>query len=276
MYNSEDLTVCTTTEAGAIAALTARPITDNIDGHPFVLDPSGKLTSVEHLLAQPMRPRGTSHVTTVDCLLELLSRYQHNDTIVWIDRNLATGRLAAVAVLNEHPGWRDWRIKLDAQTTPDWEAWINNNKRQLSQTELASFLDQRLENIVQPAGSACPSGAEVLTFVSRLEETRKVKYGSAINLQNGMVQIEFVEEGDDATRGKLEVFREFAVGLAPYQGGQPYEIRAALRYRIERNSGAIQFHYELRNIDRVIESACNDMISQIQRAGHTTVFGKPD
>lgn len=40
-----------------------------------------------------------------------------------------------------------------------------------------------------------------LLFVAAMQETRKVKYGSAVNLQNGMVQIEFIEDGDSGTKG---------------------------------------------------------------------------
>jgi uncharacterized protein YfdQ (DUF2303 family) len=79
-----------------------------------------------------------------------------------------------------------------------------------------------------------------------------------------MVRLEFTEDGNDATKKNLELFKEFAIGVSPFFGGTGYEVRSFLRYRINRNSGEITFWYELQRADKVLEDACKDLIAKIQ------------
>jgi uncharacterized protein YfdQ (DUF2303 family) len=147
----------------------------------------------------------------------------------------------------------------------------------MKQAELGMFLEANVGDIVSPHDSKLPTGSDVLGFVLTLQDNRKVKYGSGVNLQNGMVQIEFTEEGDSATKGKLELFREFALGLRPFANGAAYQLRAFLRYRVDRNSGELTFWYELQRPDRVLEDACKETVAQIrEKAGVPVLFGRPD
>ena len=173
-------------------------------------------------------------------------------------------------------GWRDHRATFTPRQSEEWKRWNKASGEAMPQVALAHFLEENIADIVSPAGSSMPSGAEVLTFVSKLEETRKVKYGSAVNLQNGMVQLQFVEEGEGATRGQLELFKKFAIGIRPFFGGSAYQLEAFLRYRIDRNNGEIKFWFEIQRPDRTLEDASKEIIDKIVEAGATVLFGNPD
>lgn len=220
----------------------------------------------------------------VDSFIATLKRHGSLATCnVYLDVDYAANKVHAVAIFNDHadgngaPGWRDFRCTFQPRFGEEWKRWTANHKQAMEQVKFAHFLEENIGDIVAVEGTKLPSGADMLTFVTALTETRKVKYGSGVNLQNGMVQIEFIEEGDNGTKGKLELFREFAIGVRPFFNGEGYQVRAWLRYRIDRNTGAIAFWYELQRHDKALEDASRAVIEKIRaEAGASVVFGKPE
>ncbi len=286
-----DDNLTTIPEAIAGAKLAAKPFIEVIEGVPVIFNPAGDLVpwnSVlrEDLLPVPTRKRGTLQMHDVDSFIAVLKRHGSLATCnVYLDVDYAANKVYAVAIFNDHgdgdskPGWRDFRCTFQPRFGEEWKRWTAGNgaRNAKEQIAFAQFLEENIGDIVPVEGTRLPSGADMLTFVTALTETRKVKYGSGVNLQNGMVQIEFTEEGDNHTKGKLEVFREFAIGVRPFFNGEGYQVRAYLRYRIDRNTGAIAFWYELQRHDKALEDASKAVIEKIRaEAGATVVFGKPE
>lgn len=277
----------TETEAAAIAALAAQPITTTIEDVPVVHAPENWSTQFyPSLLKRPLRKTGSTSYTDIDSFLRVIDEQTPpagNESRVYLDVDFVAQKFTAVAVFNDHgtgleaqPGWRDHRATFSPRLSEEWKRWNKASGEEMSQVKLAHFLEENIADIVSPAGSNMPSGAEVLTFVSKLEETRKVKYGSAVNLQNGMVQLQFVEEGEGATRGQLDLFKKFAIGIRPFFGGSGYQLEAFLRYRIDRNNGEIKFWFEIQRPDRVLEDASKEIIDKIVETGEPVLFGNPD
>lgn len=228
----------------------------------------------EHLGA-PGRKSGTTTLHDVESFIAQVKRHGSlSECVVYVDADWAKQRVQACAVFNDHgedaAGWRDHRALFTPRFTEEWKRWTEQTGKAMTQVEFGFFLESNLSDIAQPAG------AQVLEFVLTLQETRKVKYGSSVNLANGMVQLEFTEEGDTATKGKLEVFRKFTLGLRPFAGSAPYSVEALLRYRIDRNSGDITFWFDLQRPDRVLEDACRETVELIRaKAGVPMLFGTP-
>lgn len=272
------------TEAEAIAELSAKPLTDEIHGIPFCITPNNMtFRAMNDYMPKPHRKLGTIHLHEVESFIDVVKRQGSlANCNVYLNVDYATQKIEATAIFNDHAdgdgpaGWRDHRAEYAPRFTVEWKTWMGYNHKNLPQDALASFLETNITDITTPANSKLPTGAAVLSFVSALQETRKVKYGSTIDLANGMKQIEFIEESSEATKGKLEIFREFAIGIRPFMNGQAYEIRAFLRYRIDRNTGQIVFWYELQRPDRVLEDACQSIVDSIRKnTGMPVVFGTP-
>jgi uncharacterized protein YfdQ (DUF2303 family) len=61
-----------------------------------------------------------------------------------------------------------------------------------------------------------------------------------------------------------------------FANGDAYQVKAFLRYRIDRNSGEIQFWYELQRPDRILEDASRAMVEKIRTStGLPVIFGTP-
>jgi uncharacterized protein YfdQ (DUF2303 family) len=241
---------------------------------------------LEKNLDNPFRKRGSITVAEVDSFIDYSKRYGSLAACnIYLDVNYEQSKIHATSIFNDHadgdglPGWRDHRCKFVPRFSKEWNTWTGKSGESyaMGQFDFAHFLENNIGDIASPAGSNLPSGSDVLTFVSKLEETRKVKFGSAVNLQNGTVQFEFIEDGDNATKGKLEMFKRFAIGIRPFFNGSAYQIEAALRYRIDRNTGEIKFWYELQRPDRVLEDASQEVIEAIRtKTGFPVIFGTPD
>ncbi len=274
----------TESEAAAVARLSATPSQSEIDGIPVLFVPDGYTHEIlENLLPAPKRKKGTVNLHEVESFVTYVkSQGSLANCNIYLDVDYAKQKVQAVAIFNDHgdgdgpAGWRDHRAVYVPRFTDQWSKWNKFDGEKLPQAVFANFLEMNIGDVASQAGSKLPTGADMLTFVSQLQETRKVKYGSAINTTNGMVQLEFIEDTDAATKGKLEFFREFAIGVQPFMNGPAYELRAFLRYRIDRNEGSLFFWYELQRADRVLEDACKSIVDKIRNdAGVPVLFGTP-
>lgn len=242
---------------------------------PILFLPEGyDLKDMEYLLLNPRRHQGTVRLHDDESFIAYVKEIGSlSNTRIYIDADYAKSNLTVTAIFNDHadaPGWRDHRAVFVPRQTEEWKRWLQNNAEAMNQQKFAHFLEANLTDI------RTPNGADVLMFATNLEETRNVKYRSGVNLANGMMQLEYIEEGDSNTKGKLDAFKEFTLGIRPFFNGDHYEVKAFLRYRIERNSGEIKFFYELQRADRVIEDATKTLADKIKaQIGFPTYFGQP-
>lgn len=279
------------TETEAAADLAAQPEVKIIEGVPIVFVPARfVMRDLGNLLPYPTRKSGTVVLHDVDSFIDYARRQGSlAASSIYLDVNYRQLKIKATAIFNDHSdreaddgfglsraGWRDHRAVYEPIVSGEWAAWLSMNTLAMDQEKFANFIESHIADITSPPGSNLPTGADMLTFVTSLEETRKVKYGSAVNLQNGMVQIEFIEDGDAGQKGKLNLFREFAIGIRPFFNGAGYEMRAFLRYRIDRNTAQISFWYELKSPDKVLEDASKVVIEAIRtQTGMPVFFATP-
>lgn len=273
----------------AEAVLSQRPEVHGFGNMPpIAFVPGGvgefNLVDLEKYLPTPLRKKGMVKIHELNSFIDTVKRQGSlTNSSVYLDVDYGDNKVNAVAIFNDHtdkdhePGWRDHRAAFYPRFSDEWKRWSAKSGTGFEQIELAHFFERNVSDIVGDADANLPSGAEVLEFVSKLEETRKVKYGSAVNLQSGKVQFEFIEDDAGNTKGKLDMFREFAIGISPFQHGDSYRIKAFLRYRIDRNTGQIKFWYELQNPEKVLEDACKVMIGRITaECGVPVFFGTPE
>ena len=274
------------TEAQSIARLAAKPFIEFVNGMPVLMTPGrdGAWDSHEmtHLLDKPMRLKGSSKATDAQSFIDLCKRHgTPENSLIYLNVDYINNKVSATVVYNDHttdqtPGWRDHTTVFTPQLSEEWKKWNDNSGSKMSQESFAKFLQENIADIQAPEDSSLPSGTRVLEFVTQLEETRTVKFKSGTNLQNGMVQIQYIEDGDDGTRGNLDVFKEFGIGVSPFFNGDAYSVKAYLRYSINRNTAELTFTYELQRPYKILEDACKVMIDRIKaETGLPVVFGLP-
>lgn len=285
MWGNANMDPTQLTEAEGAAKIARRPELIEINGAPVLALPKEWIfKDFTGLLDRPTRKSGHVVLHDLDGFLDHIKRQQvRGASQIYIDVDTDTMGATATAVFNDHgegeenTGWRDHRALFTPRITKEWKCWLSADRQTMSQARLAEFFETNLGDFTSSGDDGMPSGARVLEFVSNLEETRTVKFRSGTNLQNGMVQVEFVESGNDASKGRLDLFKRFAIGIKPFFGGDAYRLEAFLRYRIDRNSGEISFWYELQRPDRVLCDAVQSIADRIAAESDIPcVYGKPN
>ncbi len=111
------------------------------------------------------------------------------------------------------------------------------------------LVEEGLEDIVEPPA------AGMLEVAQSLQAAKSVAFRSGTRLQDGQVQLVWEEtiEAKAGQKGDLTIPEVFVLGLCPYEGSDPFRVRARLRYRI--NDGALQMGYVLDRPEDVLEAA---------------------
>ena len=233
---------------------------------PFTIVPDGyKVSSLENMLVQPTRKRGTVSVTDAGGFITYMNRHCEDGTLVYADIDQVAGSFKLVGVINdssaEEPGWRDHTCTMDRKRSVEWDRWIGKNKAAMSQADFAAWIEDNLADIATLPGF--PSGQDILAMSIGFEANSEKRLRSKINLQNGGVRFEFVEDEDKDTRSSMQVFERFTLGLPVFDGSaSAYPLEARLKYR--EKSGNLTFWYELIRPDRVFKTAVADELGVIK------------
>ena len=185
-----------------------------------------------------------------------------------------------VAIINDHgekadqQDWRDHTATYIPAYSTEWLRWFGGDGKgnALSQIEFATFIEQNLKDIAGAEGM--PSGAQMLEMALNFEANQDMRFKSAMRLQNGAVQISYVENDDDQTLKKMEMFDKFSIGIPVFWAGDSYRIDARLRYRAR--DGRVNFWYELIRPEQVLEDAAKGLVKQVKDGvGRPLFYGKP-
>ncbi|MDP8961520.1 MAG: YfdQ family protein [Actinomycetota bacterium] len=194
---------------------------------------------VERYRNAPVTRRGTVHVHTPDALVTYARRCLDEEaSTLWGDLEAAT----ITVVLNDHgklqigsPGWADHRAILQLRPSPEWEAWTRIDGGWRSQVELAEFLEERVQDIVDP------DGATLLEVARTFHATSTARFKSAIALHSGEQQLVYEQEidGKAGRTGQAEIPREFTLFIRPFFGTDPVDVHGQFRFRVREGSLAL-------------------------------------
>lgn len=235
----------------------------------------------ERSLAKPLRKTATVRVRDAESFIAYMKRHGSlTDSTVWCLADYVQGKIAFTGIVNDHgeddshPAWRDHQARFAPEFSEEWRRWSGTNKKQLTQTEFAAFIEDNLKDIASPDGSGLPSGSAMLEMALSFEATQDMRFKSAIRLSNGGVNLSFVQDDDAQTLQKMSVFERFAIGIPVFWNGDAYQIDARLRYRVR--DGKLSFWFELIRADKVLEAAATTVINKIKgETGSPFFFGDP-
>ncbi|HEZ2066512.1 DUF2303 family protein [Neisseria meningitidis] len=226
----------------------------------FTPDQDGgwRYKSHPELMQNPYRKCGKFLMHDTASLIKFVQKHKQDGTQIYIDADFKSGRIDVTAVINGHtqqaPGWLDFYAVYTPQHTTSASNWLNNNARNIVSKNPGN------EN------SVYPTAAEVLDFALNLEYTEKTTFKQGYREQDGRINFTFQSEDSGQTEKNLKMFERFGIEFTPHQGGASYFVEALLKFRIDKNSGALVLWYELQQIDAVIEQAAKDISEAVQKA----------
>lgn len=212
----------------------------------------------------PERITGTTDVHTARSFIDAVKRWENPGQITYLD---VPGR-RIVTVLNPHRGvdldpdpstatdFGDHRVAVALRHTPEWEFWTTHEGLR-DQEAFAEVIEHGEDEIVDPTATT------MLAIAQNLHATVDGQFKSQRRLSDGSVSLQY-EEAIQMTGGNggvVTVPTEFKIGVAPFVGSRPYEVRCRLRTRLR--SGVLSIGYELVRPDTILELAFKDISDQI-------------
>lgn len=231
-------------------------------GENVVIDLEAHL---ENYRDRPRRKTGTVTATDALSFADYVKKHGLPQTEIWADAPTS----ALVAVINAHEGgtdanidgwagWGDHRVRLGLKPTTAWKAWVENDRKLLSQVEFGEHLEDRLIDIVEP------DGATMLELAQTFNAQRSVHFESSKRLKSGETQLVYKEDETTTAgrKGDIAIPDRFTLALRPYEGCDPYKVTARLRYRIS-SEGALRLGYLLDRPEDTQRSAFDDIANLI-------------
>ena len=217
----------------------------------------------------PVRHRGTVQLSTVDSLLGYLTEHATDATTVWV--HPTNGHVEAV--LDDHtlddPGWGEHRAHLKLEPSPAWQAWTGINGRLLPQIEFAEHVEDNLPDI------QVPDAATLLDVAQTLTGRTDVEWKSGLRLDDGTVQMKYVETGaaSAGVNGDLEIPTAFVLALAPFRGEDRVDVHGRLRWRAR--GGTLAIGIRLDRPEDVVDAAIEKVRARLAEGRDHVYVGTP-
>ena len=252
-----------------------------------------QLIALEHTLAQPLRKRGVAALAEADSFATYVRDHRTLGTTLTGDANEHGGSFTALLDYHEPnvrdekdeptnyaecANWTEHTATMALEKTPEWARWLGIAGKDLDQRTFAEFLEDNAVDLTVPEGPTYknyPTQQELMSVASTLQIKTDVRFASALKLQNGQVQLGYVEqiEGGHGQDGKLGIPEKFAIAVAPFRACAKYLVHVRMRYR--GAGGKAIFRLEIERPHKIVESAFNDVRGVIEKAtGLKVLVGK--
>lgn len=240
-------------------------------GKPFSVVPANyKLVDLEYTLPRPLALRAEPNLDTLAGFIAYIVAFKGNDTAIFVDGNDG----AAQAVLDYHgrpdakdqPSWCHHRARYTPEHTVEWLRWKEKDDKWMDQRAFAEFIENNVDDIVQP------NGAQMLDIASTLEAKTGVEFKSGVRLDNGSQKLTFNTEvtAKAGTAGDVTIPNIIELAIAPFRGGDAYPLKARFRYKVDGSK--LQLRYQLVNPHKIIEAAVANMVKTIATGTAITPF----
>ncbi|RLJ20005.1 hypothetical protein DJ031_06760 [bacterium endosymbiont of Escarpia laminata] len=244
-------------EAGK--ALGTHAITD-VEGVPTLIVPEG-FTAKQYpdLMEHPKRTEQVVRTDTAGSFIEYFNRFGDDNSAIFCDLEDAYFLGIIDYHSEDHAKWLNHQVKFTCKQTPEWSAWERGSGQRMDQLKFAFFIEENLEEIINPPG------AEMLEIATTLKAKTKINFTSAQRLDNGQTQFQYVEEidGSAGIKGQISIPETIKLGMRLFEGGDAYEMEARFRYRIKE--GQVAMWYDLVRPHKVHRAAVDSVFEQIKK-----------
>lgn len=262
-------------EAGA--ALSKPRMAAGDDAAAFVSLPPDFTLAQAPVLEMPRRPKGVVKLRDAASFIDYFTAHAAPRSRIY--GQLDPAKFLAVfddfyraedaEEVAQQADWRGFRAEFVVPPSREWTIWHSVNRKDLGQLSFAEFLQDNLPDVVQP------DGASLLEMCLNFEAVQGGKVVATQRLQDGSQNLQFQAENNSS--GSVKLPPEITLCIPVFENEPPRELQARLRYRINRDNGAIVLRIELVRSHKVLEAAFRETWAAIARAtGETILLGTPE
>jgi uncharacterized protein YfdQ (DUF2303 family) len=201
-----------------------------------------------------------------DSLASYLAVHKDKDgqTVIFADQDTNS----VLGVLNYHEAGKvnraDHRALLKLQFDPTYAEWRKVDGLPIDQADFGRFLEENAADITSP------DPAQIIEIARSLEVTTAIDFKKAVNLSNGLVQIQYVEQDQTRTSGSFEIPKELTIKAPVYFGGELQEIRFFFRYIAK--GGTLKFRLDMHRKAYIEREAFLAITRRIGEASSVPVY----
>ncbi len=262
---------------------------------PFVVS-GGELLQLRSLvddyLPRPRRRKGTATFTDQTSFEQHVNRFKNEASTLWATRSSEGVELRCV--LNYHPSGDalpehgDHVGVYSCPASEEWLAWQEENATWMSQSEFASFLEDRERDIVgsdkapddvraamERLGRVIAEPLDLVALARGLRVHVRSEVQNETNLQTGECEIQFKTEHSAQRGGQTVVVPgAFVVQIPIFERGEEVQLGVLLRYRV---TDGIKWRYDLYRPTKVLEDAFHQACeSASKETALPLFFGTPE
>jgi len=261
----------TKTEAESVAAMAlsigqVRKISDS----PFVIVPEEtKVVELENLLPAPLRKKGKTFVYDLNSFARYIQDYGHPErTAIFsgLTYPLEDGSCAPEyfieAILDFHQketgeaGWCQHRVVYILRESFEFSSWKEKNDLKTSQKNFALFMEDRIDDVVDPPG------IKFLEMIKSLQATQTQRCNSIINTDTGDVRFEFDKTTVSRAPGEVEIPKRLRIAIPVFDGCE--KIAFDVKIRHELKDGNLVFSFEFFNFHASVRDAIKRVYESIE------------
>ncbi|MEF8794004.1 DUF2303 family protein [Thiohalorhabdus sp.] len=232
-----------------------------------------RLMDLERFHPAPRRTRDKVEMQRLQSLIQYVQDFKDPGTVVYAEYD--EDRIEAIIdhPVPDEPRWGDHRANYVCPKSKEWRTWNRHDGIKAGQEDFAQFLEDNQEDIFIPeSDKVAPSAADMLEFATTLNAKRNVTFNSSTRLSDGSGQLSFKEEVNDTAgkSGQMVIPGHFYIAIPVYQGGDPYVVKAKVRYRVK--DGDLALWYDLHRPEKVHERAFEGMVDQIAAEVECSIY----
>lgn len=252
-HTTEAAAVAEIARTNAVRAESVLPDLDNVQSFIVRSDESRQTDSFERYLPEPRRARGTTSVIDVDSFSDLVKRLGDSSTVVFATQTKST----VTAIVNYENGWRDHRLVLNLELSPEWQHWAGQDGKLLRQVQFAEHIEDGLASVVEPPA------ADLLEIAQTFQAKRSLQFESGTRLQSGDVQFKFHEEttAGAGQMGNIDIPETIRLQVPLYRNGAIFPVTARLRYRITPDG--LGLGYKLDRPDDLLQAGFKEVVDKL-------------
>lgn len=215
-----------------------------------------EVKSLESFLPRPLRIKQEVILYDTDSFIGYLKEFMTGATLIFFDVQQETFTAAFDYHEIDKPSWCEHSAAFKPRRSVEFQAWLDANRKQMTQVEFARFLEENLPDVVEP------NSAELLQVALTFEAKKSVEFASGVRLANGQIQFQYDEVvRGTAQKGTIEIPEKFVLGIPIHANGPAYRIDVRLRWRLQE--GNVAFWYEVVRPHRFVEHALKEISQRI-------------
>jgi uncharacterized protein YfdQ (DUF2303 family) len=258
-YNESTTDVQAAIAAGAAIGDPRTVPLDDAERGVYTVVPEGyEVKSLEEFLPAPLRVRQRVKVEDVASFIAYLKEYSNpsSSKVFFAPEAESFEAIIDYHITSQAAEWCDHTAAFTPHRSLEFQTWMAQNRKQMTQVDFARFLEENLPDVVEP------NSAELLEIALTFEAKKEVEYSSGVRLQNGQIQFTYNEIVRGASKtGTIDVPEQIVLGIPIHHNGDRYRIPARLRWRLQE--GKCVFWFEIVRPQRFIEDAIREMREKI-------------